>query len=162
MEFPAVESLPSNPTVWPQKKSSSPVLHSSNGENGFISAGFTSSSLPVTLWSRLCSCWGCWLEVLRSAPRRLSDCVLSPVPRRIYGTSAEDRFLGASAPPGSREGQPVGPAREGRFAGATAPVRQDERVSSNSDSPPYLPSQARVSSEGPSFRSVSGFRDLAV
>lgn len=99
----------------------------------------------------------------------VTDCILSPVPRRVYGISTETRFTGATAPspldpnlePGDRRGGGVaGPAPPDRFTGASAPTRSGERASSNSDSPPYLPVQPRVGNQ--EFGVNSGVRDMAV
>ena len=171
MEFPAGESQCSNSSIWSQIHSRSPNLHSNNGENGFLAAGFTSSVPPSTVSSRVSSCISYCREGVRVWFRRGNECLRSPVPARVYGLS-EDRFCGASAPPPGQSALPAGhhtPAELisgdkplDRFSGATAPHRPGERSSSNSDSPPYLPSQTRMICERKGYRSESGFRDLAV
>jgi len=199
MEFPAGESTCSNSSVWSQIHSRSPNLFHSSNENGFASAGFTPASGSTdpagqrsagTLLGCLCTCLARARERMRSCSRRLAECVLSPVPRRVYGISTEDRFRGASAPANTAasiasESQ-VQSSAERRFAGATAPTadkdrfaeasapsrRPLERGSSNSDSPPYLPSQPRsattVEVGDGSIEAVNGqggpdgFRHLAV
>ena len=169
MEFPAGESQCSNSSIWSQIHSRSPNLHS-NGENGFLAAGFTSSVPPSSLLNRIRSRISYYREAVRTCSRRCCECLRSPVPARVYGLS-EDRFTGASAPPSGSSG-PQSSIEAGftsgdnlpldRFSGASAPHRPGEKSSSNSDSPPYLPSQTRMLSERRVYRSESGFRDLAV
>ena len=165
MEFPAGEPVSKNSSVWSNIPSRAPPLQAA-GENGFLAAGFTSSSHPLGLCSRIRSRLS---RAFGSLARCCSECLSSPVPGRVYGSSG-DRFSGASAPAGGGNEAQAGeelvtvdryagasaPARD-RFLGATAPYRPEERVSSNSDSPPYMPAPERRPS-----RTLSGCRDRAV
>ena len=166
MQLPAGEPSSSNSSVWSHIHARSPNLRGST-ENGFVSAGFSSTSRPSTLCLRLRARLAICHECLRSWSRVVVDCILSPVPRRVYGISSEARFTGATAPP-PRDPSIVpadrltgggGPVQD-RFTGASAPARSGERASSNSDSPPYLPVQPRVGNQG--FGANSGVRDMAV
>ena len=161
MQFPSGEATSSSTSsLWSNIHSRSlnpprPTGGGGSTENGFPSAGFVAATRSRTLCNRLRACRAIGRERLTAGCRGLVHCVLRPVPGRVYGTSTEARFSGATAPPpvGGGGGGAVSGIRDdeddrnvqavgrhaSRFSGASAPARSGERASSNSDSPPYLP-----------------------
>jgi hypothetical protein len=172
MEFPVGEfssssSSPSNPSLWSQRRgggggrpAAGPPLAApaTNGENGFLAAGFHPPPPVVHAFSirtRLST-------RLRVCGEQLADCwarLLARRPRRVYGTQAE-MYASATAPPRDHQ-EAVG----GGPVAAAGSVGGGGGSNCSSDSPPYLPVE-----EGPSYRhhrqptppSRQHFRDLAV
>lgn len=131
MEFPAGQI---SDNVWSQMYDQSPIPTHSNGENGFLTAGFESSVPDHT--PRWRTAWNLAVRCVRTVIENSADCQRSTcnrlrtnVPRRVYGTTTSS--IEETIP-------------SDRFAGASAPPRPDARSAhNNSDSPPYMPAGSR-------------------
>ena len=131
MEFPAGQI---SDNVWSQMYDQSTIPTHSNGENGFLTAGFKSSVPDHT--PRWRTAWNLAVRCVRTVIENSADCQRSTCnqlrtnyPRRDNGTTTSS--IEETIP-------------SDRFAGASAPPRPDARSAhNNSDSPPYMPAGSR-------------------
>jgi len=173
MEFPVGEfssssspSVGSNRSLWSRIRPGRPAAEggpsppldaaATNGENGFLSAGFPphpvihAFSIRTRLGTRL-----------RVCGEQLADCwarLTGRQPRRVYGTQAE-MYASATAPLRDHQAESEGAMSGGPAAGDVS--------NSSSDSPPYMPAEEGTGSSyrhhrQPAPPSSRGFRDLAV
>ena len=140
MEFPVGEALTasssssvSSPSLWSQIQSRPlPAAHT-NGENGFLAAGFPppvihAFSIRTRLGTRLRVCRERFVDCFA---RRRGLLAAERRSLRVYGTQAE-MYASATAP--SREREDAAAASSGDGGGGGVVVS-----SSSSDSPPYMP-----------------------